>query len=741
MVRLSSASGSNRIAATGDSHYAARMVNVVFLWHMHQPYYVNPASRAAMMPWVRLHSVKGYLDMISVIEDYPGVRLNFNLTPVLMLQIEELLAGKIRDLWLEWARKPAADLDDEEKFAILENFFKIHWDNLIKPYPRYWELLTKRGLTFYRDEVRRGLRYFTTQEFLDLQTWFNLAWCGYTADRRFPELAELKKKGRNFTEDEKQRVLAIHLEIMRLVVGKYRAAEERGQVELTTTPFFHPILPLVYDSSFAERSLPGRQFPRRFSWPEDAAAHLTLAVEQHAAMFGVRPRGLWPSEGSISPELIPLMQRCGIEYFCSDEENLFKSIARDPAYSGVPTDHLELFQGWRVRYDGATVNALFREKPLSDFIGFMAAKNDPAEAATHLLTHLRHISGLVPESGVIPLILDGENAWETFADGGEGFLRTLYKGIEADTSVLRSRTIEQYFAENPPRKELTHLHTGSWIGSNFDIWIGEEEENRAWDLLGETRSFLQKQIESGTLSVEQRCAALRDVYAAEGSDWFWWYGPDFTTENDALFDNLFRLHLKNVYAICGQVAPAALDRPITRARITPLYRLPAQFISPMINGVRGSYFDWIGAGIYVAGAEQGAMYRSERSVLQIFFGNDERHLYLRVDFATWDHTALSVHFHTPAEVVLNSAITRGPGPQEFSIASTNGETLLRDTSASGEIFELAVSLVDLGAAPGDLVRFQVRVWQNALERECHPGLVPIEFTLLSEEAALQHWIV
>ncbi|MGV3530977.1 MAG: glycoside hydrolase family 57 protein, partial [Chthoniobacteraceae bacterium] len=567
------------------------MANVVFLWHMHQPYYVDSATQTATMPWVRLHSVKGYLDMISVIEDYPGVRVNFNLTPVLMLQIKELLEGKVTDLWMEWTRKPAADLQEHEKFALLENFFKINWDNLVKPFPRYWELLNKRGLTLYRDEVRRGLRYFSAQEFLDLQTWFNLAWCGYTADRLYPELAELKRKGRGFTEEEKNRVLDLHLEIMQLVIDKYRAAEERGQVELTTTPFFHPILPLVYDSAFAERSLPGRKFPKRFHWPEDAAAHLTLAVEQHAAMFGKPPRGLWPSEGSIAPELIPLMAQCGIEYFCSDEENLFNSLKRDPAYKDATIDHLELFQGWRVEHGGATVNALFREKPLSDFIGFMAAKNNPVEAANHLLHHMRHIASLLPEgTGVLPLILDGENAWETFSDGGEGFLRALYAGIQADSTLLHSCTIEEYFRHHPPQKTITDLHTGSWIGSNFDIWIGEEEENRGWDLLGETRQFLQQQIDSGQLTETQRYEALREIYAAEGSDWFWWYGPDFTTENDALFDELFRRHLKNVYTICGELPPASLDQPITKAHTAPLYDLPQGPISLQITGVCDSFF-------------------------------------------------------------------------------------------------------------------------------------------------------
>ncbi len=719
------------------------MANVVFLWHMHQPYYVDPTTQTATMPWVRLHSVKGYLDMISVIEDFPGVRVNFNLTPVLMLQMKELIEGQVSDLWMSWARRPAADLQEDEKFALLENFFKINWDNLVKPFPRFWELLNKRGLTFYRDEVRRGLRYFTTQEYLDLQTWFNLAWCGYTADRIYPELAELKRKGRGFTEEEKNRVLDLHLEIMQLVIDKYRAAEERGQVELTTTPFFHPILPLIYDSAFAERSLPGRKFPKRFHWPEDAAAHLTLAVEQHAAIFGRTPRGLWPSEGSIAPELIPLMEQCGIEYFCSDEENLFNSLKRDPAYKGAVIDHLELFHGWRVEHEGASVNAIFREKPLSDFIGFMAAKNDPAQGAAHLLHHMRHIADLLPKgTGVVPLILDGENAWETFADGGEGFLRALYGGIQSDPERLHSCTIEDYFRDHPPKKKITDLHTGSWIGSNFDIWIGEDEENRAWDLLGDTRQFLQQQIDGGTLSETQRCAALREIYAAEGSDWFWWYGPDFSTENDALFDELFRRHLKNVYTICGTLPPAVLDLAITAVRSVALFDLPQGLVTPLITGVRESFFEWNGAGRYATGTEQGAMYRSDRILSDIYFGHDESCFYLRLDFHKWEPLSLLVQFQSPAPIRVETGQLTREGVQCSMLLRGDGTRVELATIAVRDRVELALPLVELQADGRKCeISFQVKVFSLGVERERYPEAVPIQFSTLGEEYALENWMV
>lgn len=717
------------------------MAHAVFLWHMHQPYYVNPASRTAVMPWVRLHAVKGYLDMVSLIEEFPEVRVNFNMTPVLLLQIKELAEGSVHDLWMDWARKPAAALEEHERLSILENFFKINWDNMVKPFPRYWELLNKRGFTFEREEARRGMRYWSAQEFLDLQTWFNLAWCGYTADTMFPELVALKNKGRHFTEEEKLRVLEIHGEILRKIIPLYRDAETRGQAEITTTPFYHPILPLVYDSAFAERCMPGRQFPRRFHWPQDAAAHLRLAVEQHTELFGRAPRGLWPSEGSVAPELVPLMKNVGIQYFCSDEEVLFRSLARDPERHGATPDHLELFRGWEVEHEGVSVHALFREKPLSDFIGFMAAKNGPEDAAEHLLHHLRNIANALPASkGVIPLILDGENAWETFPDGGRAFLRALYRGVLAEP-WLKNTTMEAYLLAEPPERKSRTLHSGSWISSNFDIWIGEDEENRAWNLLGDTREFLQRQLDGGKLAPEVQKAALQEIYAAEGSDWFWWYGPDFSTENDALFDDLFRQHLKNVYNLCGHLPPALLEEPITAMRVAPLYSKPEHPVTRILSGRRSSYFDWMGAGCYIAGSEQGAMYRSGRMLKRFYFGNDSESLYLRLDPERWEGTSVRIEFHGPNPGVISLPKLEQTGPGNYTWIGADGAASEYEGLAAKDVVELEIPLSKLGLDGDKTVRFQVKVFEGGLERECYPERVPVEFELTRKEYALENWMV
>jgi len=305
-------------------------MNVVLLWHMHQPYYVNPLTKKAMMPWVRLHAAKGYLDMIDLVTAQPDLRVNFNFTPVLVRQILELVNHEVQDDWENVSRKPAANLDEPERRHLLENFFKINWDTLVRPVPRYAELLAKRGANYTLAKLDSVVRTFSEADFRDLQTLYNLQWCGFSALRRFPLLKELKAKGRDFTEQEKNAVLDIHRQILGLVLGEYRAAAERGQIELTTTPYFHPIMPLVYDTSIARRCQPQSPLPSTFSAPEDVRAQLRLAQELHEKVFGHRARGLWPSEGSIAPEIVPLMVEAGINYFCSDEGNLFKSLKNDP---------------------------------------------------------------------------------------------------------------------------------------------------------------------------------------------------------------------------------------------------------------------------------------------------------------------------------------------------------------------------------------------------------------------------
>lgn len=717
-------------------------LKVVFLWHMHQPYYVNPLTKRAMMPWVRLHAAKGYLDMIDVARRYPELRVNFNFTPVLVQQLHELARGEVTDVWEQWSRKPAADLDASDRCRLLEHFFKIHWSNLIDPFPRYRELLDLRGREWSPDTIAESAGLFSTQDLLDLQTWYNLNWCGFSALQRYPELAELRRKGRGFTEEEKNRVLDIHLEIVRTVLGYYREAQEDGVAEITTTPFFHPIMPLVYDTRTAERAMPGRTLPSPFGAPEDVRAHLRLAQELHEETFGRRARGMWPSEGSVAPEILPLMAEAGIEYFCTDEDILFRSLEREPSRSGQKADHLELFQPWKCIHAGAEVRALFRERPLSDFIGFNAARHTPEHSARFIIHHLEHIAEVAAtRQPTVLLALDGENAWETFSDGGEAFLCRMYEGVLA-SGRLRTRLLHEVMDASSQEPVITQLHSGSWIGGNFDIWIGDAEENAGWERVAQTREFLVRHLREHPVDPVVEAKAWREIYAAEGSDWFWWYGPDFQNDSDMLFDELFRVHLQNVYLLLGTTPPQYLDIPVRQRGRPAGFVRPTALVSPRIDGREGGYFEWLGSGRVHVRQQQSAMFQGDRLVSDLFFGFDLRQFSLRMDFEGHAPDEVVVVFCQPAHsrVVLRAGAEAhwetSPDGVHYEMGSETVKMAWRDR------LELGVDLATLGLfGRGERAAFFVQVWRDGVEKERYPEQGFIEFEGPSPEFIQSHWFV
>ncbi|MBH0193185.1 MAG: glycoside hydrolase, partial [Nitrospira sp.] len=519
-----------------------KRVHVCFVWHMHQPYYTDPVAGSASMPWVRLHATKAYYDMAYLLEQFPAVHATFNFTPSLLLQLQEIGTGAVRDLFLEHAQRPAADLTDEEQAFLIRHFFSANWATMVRPYPRYHELLVKRGLDIQGQDLNGLAERFSVQDFLDLQVWHNLAWFGYGAVARYPRLAALRNKNRGFTEEEKQEILALQLATMREVVPLYRQLVERGQIELTTTPFFHPILPLVIDTDLTRRARPDLPLPARFHAPEDAEAQLRLAVDFHSRTFGRAPAGLWPSEGSVCPELLPLVHSTGLRWLATDEGIL----ARSMELEGRPWNRQgSLYRFYRAGLSGQELTMLFRDREISDAFGFVYHKTTPESAAEDVLRRLRNIvRETAQDEIVIGVILDGENPWEHYHDGGERFLSLLYstfsqRTLDQEHSVaVQSTTVSEAMTAAPPLQHLSCLHSGSWINTDYKIWIGHEEDNRGWDVLGHTRARLAALAPN--LPPDRARAAWNELYAAEGSDWFWWYGDDFETDFKPEFDRLFR---------------------------------------------------------------------------------------------------------------------------------------------------------------------------------------------------------
>ena len=597
---------------------------VSFLWHMHQPVYKDPFTGKYTLPWVRLHAVKAYYDMPSVLKSYPGIKVNINLVPSLVEQLADYASGNAQDVFYEYSAKPAADLDKDERAFILKYFFMGNWETMIKPYPRYFELLLKRGKGTDEIDIENTINTFNKQDFLDIQVWFNLSWFGFTALLDYPELARLKEKQRGFTEQDKKFVLDTQMDIIKKLFPLYKEMQKSGQIEITTSPFYHTIMPLLYDSDTAHRCMPRAVLPKRVSFPEDVLSQLKLGRQFIIDHLGIEPKGLWPSEGSVSPEIIPLVKEAGFEWMVTDEDILFASINKDRAGE-------LLYKPYVATYKNAGIPVLFRDKGISNFISFDCARYSLREEAVEELR--RQIMGVKSYlsdknmDGIVVIALDGENPWEYYLYSGKRFLNSMYDALSKSQGI-KTTTISAYLETHAPADKIDNLYTGSWINKRFDIWIGQEEKNLAWDYLASTREYL-KQNANG-LTQEQLNTALKYLYAAEGSDWFWWYGDTFYTVNEEEFDRLFRKNLKKVLEIIKKPMLDFLHTPVIALSETQFNAQPLNFITPVLDGIPTDYYEWEGSSISYSTSIAGR-HNPEPFIHKIYYGFDLDNLYIRFD--------------------------------------------------------------------------------------------------------------
>ena len=592
---------------------------------MHQPYYKDRAKNKLLMPWVRLHGVKDYLYMIRLLDEFPKIRQTFNLVPSLLSQIEDYNSGVI-DTLFELTQKPAAALDREEKMFILWNFFMAQWDNMINVHPRYRELLEKRGRYVSPAELEDLSRTFSIQEYLDLQVWFNLCWIDPLTAGEDTGIKTLIAKGRKFTEEDKAFVLARHISMMRAIIPKYREAADAGRIELTTTPFYHPILPLLIDTEIALTAMPDNRQDFRFTRPEDAKEQVARAVAYFEEKFGFKPRGMWPAEGSVSEAIVPIVAGEGISWIASDEEILFKSLGSFDKKENV------LYRPWKINRGGKELKIIFRDKELADLIGFVYSKWDEESAVNDFVSRLKAIGASTNmKDPLVTVVLDGENAWEYYKNNALGFFRRLYTRLSAENDI-KCVKVGEYLDAFPEIPELPKLFPGSWINHDFYIWIGHDEDKKAWKYLKETRNDA-----AGWNDIREKNPALyaeimEEIYIAEGSDWCWWYGDDHSSAQDEEFDMLFRGHLKKVYELAGKEVPPSLLTPILSSGKTVLTQLsPTAFIKPVIDGKISNFYEWADSCIYETAKASSAIHRAESIVKNLYFGFDRSNLFLRLD--------------------------------------------------------------------------------------------------------------
>ncbi len=513
------------------------MLYLAFIFHMHQPYYKNLLTQESDLPWVRLHGVKDYLDMLQILEKFPKLKQTFNVVPSLFEQVEDYNNGKVNDKYLELSKKPAAELSKHDQEFILRNFFSINKERVISTFPRYYQLHFKK---------HHHLE-FLTQDYLDLQLLFNLAWIDPTFRQNIPELKKIVLKERFFDEQDKAIVLDKQLSILKEIIPAYCLYQQNNQIEISVTPYYHPILPLLCTTNAAKEANPKTVLPKEeFRYPQDAKNQIDSAIKYYQERFGCPPHGMWPSEEGVSEQILPFIIKSGINWIVTDEAILFKSL------KVKKRDTKLLYQPHLLKRKEGELNIVFRDRNLSDLIGFVYNGMKETTAVNNFMAHLENIHKAFKNKDILVTVaMDGENAWEYFRNDGHDFLELFYKHI-SDAPFVKTTTISEYLKNNPAKSEIKYLSAGSWIYGEFGKWIGNPYKVKAWEWLAQARKAIKETQNPKEL-------AWKQMYILEGSDWFWWFGED----PDGAFDRLFRLHLTNFYKLIDKEPPAYLSKPLT----------------------------------------------------------------------------------------------------------------------------------------------------------------------------------
>jgi len=739
------------------------VLRVVLLWHQHQPYYKNLVTGEYRLPWVRLHALKDYYGMVKLLDEFPNVHQNFNLVPSLITQIQDYVAGSAEDPFLNIAARPARDLTLEERRFALQYLFQANPTNLIGRYPRYrelWERFRSAG-----DSPEKAERFFQAQDFTDLQVLSQIAWFDeFFLEER--EVAELIRKERNYTLEDQRFVIAREREILDKVLPAHAAAAQKGSIEISTSPFYHPILPLVCDTNIGAVSSPGLPLPQnRFHRLEDARDQIRRGLDLHEKVFGIRPEGMWPSEGSVSEEAIAIAHELGVGWMATDEGILGRStglfFARDGEGRLAGNLAEKLYTIYRYENGPTAMHMVFRDHTISDLIGFVYSGMPANDAAQHLLRNIQRAAQPILDRGqdaVLSIILDGENAWEYYPASGREFLRRFYDKLQT-TPGIEAVAISEAIARHRDFGHLGSINPGSWISANFNVWIGAPEDNRSWDYLFQARNYYDEH--AAHASEAQRKLAYEELLIAEGSDWNWWYGPEHHSANDRDFDELYRKHLSNVYQALGGAPPDNLAQPISGIIARPSFTAQTAYIHPRITGDMIRYFEWMGSAIYTADHRAGAMHGKQFLLDSVHAGIDQTNVYGRLDFKgpipeMQFEIVVNVEGwgdHEPAlrQALRVDVVVRDRKIAEWKVSGRDEDGAASDQGANSGAkvalvrnFEFRLPLAWLGAAPllgadgsqakqgTNRLRLRLSLWQNRLPVDALPLEGWIELHLLEE---------
>ncbi|EEP60653.1 glycoside hydrolase family 57 protein [Sulfurihydrogenibium yellowstonense] len=599
-----------------------------FLWHMHQPWYIDPFTREFEMPWVFLHGIKDYYEMPWLVSKYKKIKATFNLVPSLIKQLQIYSENPSSCKFLNLLKKDVDKISNTEKEYLLRILFSANLTTMIKPIPRYFQIHQKYMNT----------QNLTNQDFLDLQVLFLLSWTGNYLRENNHYIKTLLEKGKDFTKEEKEKLINVLLNFLKEIIPYYKNLESEGKIEITTTPYYHPILPLLLNIESAKESKPDISLPKiTANFKEDAVYHLNAALDEYQSIFDKKPNGLWPAEGSLSNQTLDLFIEHKIKWTATDEDVLYNVAGKRDKYKIYKYKDIYIF---------------FRDKYLSDSIGFRYQNMNEKNAVDDFISHLRSIYNSSQHCQVVSVILDGENAWEFYKNNGKDFFNRLYSEI-SHQRWIECITFSEVLGKNVEIENLESIKAGSWIYGNFTTWIGHPEKNTAWEYLSETRNFLESEKENDLYK-----KAIEYIYIAEGSDWFWWYGDDHFTIYADKFDLLFRSNLMKVYDVFGKKPPAKLSKPIKQTFKQPIIKKPKNYITPTIDGKITNYFEWLFSGEIDLTFDLSSM-NTEILLNKLYYGYDKENFYLRFDASVNQikNDILRLNFITDKEISFSVPIS------------------------------------------------------------------------------------
>lgn len=549
-------------------------LDLVLLWHMHQPDYRDCKTGEFLLPWVYLHAIKDYTDMAHHLEAHPNIRLVVNFVPVLLDQLEDyadqFTNGPIRDPLLRLLAEP--DLDQislDERLLILNSCFLNNHNTMLMPYPAYQRL---RDLYNNLQEAGdKELLYVSGQYLADLLVWYHLAWTGESVRRENECIVQLMSQEKLFSHGDRMLLFELIGELIRDLIPRYHRLAESGQIELSTTPHHHPLAPLLIDFESARDSLPEIVLPANTTYPggrERVSFHLKSAIDSHQQRFDSKPSGIWPAEGAVSEPLLDILIEHGRQWCASGEGVLANSLRKSHPDQPLPARSDYLYRPYRFETKNGDILCFYRDDQLSDLIGFEYSKWFGRDAAENFIQRLEHIRHEVRENThpVVSVILDGENAWESYPYNGYYFLNDLYELLE-NNQHIRTTTFHDYITQLSPSAtevaRLPALAAGSWVYGSFSTWIGDHDKNLAWELLCTAKQSYDLVLQSPRLTKEEKAAAGRQLASCESSDWFWWFGDYNLPHAVESFDRLFRKNLANLYRLLKIPAPVTILEPIS----------------------------------------------------------------------------------------------------------------------------------------------------------------------------------